>query len=246
MSNTKTVLVTGASRGIGRAIALKFASKGYNLAINCSNSRNDLYELSEYINNTFNVKCIPVVADVSNYSQVLQMFNVFFTHFSTIDVLVNNAGIANYELLMDLSPDNWHKIINTNLSSIYNTCHFAIPKMLSNDSGNIINISSIWGEIGASCEVAYSASKGGMNSFTKALAKELAPSGIRINAISAGAFDTDMNSVLCDNEKNEFIKQIPLNRFGNLDEIASLCEFIACDQSKYITGQIITIDGGLS
>lgn len=243
--NNKTVLITGASRGIGRAIALRFAKEGYNIVINSSKSFKDLMALAEEINDMNLGECLPVIADVSDYHAVQNMFEEIYIKFSSIDIVINNAGVSFVGLFTDTTPDIWDKLINTNLTSIYNICSFAVPKMINNKTGVILNISSIWGSQGASCEVAYSASKGGVNSFTKALAKELGPSNIRVNAIACGAIDTSMNKWLSEEEKTAFTEDISLCRFGTPEEVAALCYFLSSKEAKYITGEIVTIDGGL-
>ena len=158
-------------------------------------------------------------------------------------MLVNNAGIAHIGLLSDMTPDEWHRIMHTNLDACFYTCKYAIPLMLQNHSGRIINISSVWGNVGASMEVAYSASKGGVNTFTKALAKELAPSNIQVNAIACGAIDTDMNRCFSGEELQYLMDEIPADRLGEPNEVADLALYLA-EAPAYLTGQIITIDGG--
>ena len=163
--------------------------------------------------------------------------------FGNVDILINNAGISMIGLFQDMTRDEWERIINTNLGSLYNCCHFAIPDMVKNKCGKIINISSVWGIAGASCEVAYSASKGGVNALTRALAKELAPSNIQVNAIACGAIDTDMNHFLSDDELTSLTDEIPAGRLGTPDEVGNLVRSL-CDGSSYLTGQIIQLDGG--
>lgn len=240
----KTVLVTGASRGIGKSIALKFAQSGYNVIINASNSFNDLIKTAEEIEQ-FQVTCLPIIADVSNYNSVKNMFQEISLVFNKIDIVINNVGISHVGLFTDLEEETWDKLINVNLKSLYNICHLAVPNMIREKSGNIINISSIWGITGASCEVAYSASKGGVNAFTKALSKELAPSGIRVNAIACGVIDTGMNNWLSTEERTALIDEIPINRIGQIEEVANLCHYLASDEASYLTGQVITLDGGM-
>lgn len=164
--------------------------------------------------------------------------------FGRIDVLVNNAGIAHIGMLQDMTFDEWNKIISTNLNSVYSCCHEVIPHMLSVGGGSIINVSSVWGVCGASCEVAYSASKGGINAFTKALGKELAASNISVNAVALGAIDTDMNKCFSDEDINALVDEIPANRLGKPSEIANYIFSLATNSSKYLTGQVIQIDGG--
>ena len=174
---------------------------------------------------------------------VCQMFEQIRSFCQGIDILINNAGISYIGLLSDMSFDNWEHLIHTNLSSVFSCCKCAIPYMVAQKSGKIINISSDWGICGASCEVAYSAAKGGVNAFTKALAKELAPSGIQVNAIACGVIDTQMNACFTAEEREALMNEIPAGRFGQPDEAASLALQLAAG-SEYLTGQIITLDGG--
>ncbi len=235
----KTALVTGASRGIGLAIATILAQNGYQLHLTCKNSYKKLQEVAKNLSDTYNVPCIAHKTDMGNFAEVWTLFS----EINTLDVLINNAGVSHIGLLQDTSVDEWQKVIDTNLNSVFYTCKLSIPKMLSKTDGTIINISSIWGNAGASMEVAYSASKGGVNAFTKALAKELAPSNITVNAISCGVIDTDMNKGFTQKELNALIEEIPANRLGTPDEVASLVLQLI-NSPKYLTGQIITIDGG--
>lgn len=239
----KTVLITGASRGIGKAIAHKFAIEGFSLIINCSKSADDLMQLKNELENLYHVNVLASVGDVGNFAYVKELFSLIQTQFGGVDVLVNNAGISHIGLLSDMEIEQWQRIIDTNLSSAFYTSKLAIPYMLSQKQGKIINISSVWGNVGASCEVAYSASKGGLNTFTKALAKELAPSNIQVNAIACGCIDTAMNQCFSSEERQALEEEIPAGRFGTPKEVASLAYILASD-CNYMTGQIITLDGG--
>lgn len=239
----KTVLITGASRGIGAAIAYKFASEGYNLSICCSKSSDALYHIADDIKNIHHVGALTFVGDVGDETFVSSMISETISRFDQIDVLVNNAGIAHIGLLSDMSLDEWNRIISTNLTSIFLTCKYTVPSMVARKQGKIINISSVWGNVGASCEVAYSATKGGINSLTKALGKELAPSNIQVNAIACGVIDTKMNSCFSDDDKTTLADEIPAGRFGAASEVAELAYSIACG-NEYLTSQIITLDGG--
>lgn len=239
----KTVFITGASRGIGRAIAEKFAQAGYSLALNCRVSRQELDSLACRLHNTFHVPCLPLIGDVSDESFVKQAFQTIQQEFGKADVLINNAGISHIGLLTDMSLEEWNRVIQVNLTSLFCCCKYAIPAMVQDQSGSILNISSVWGAVGASCEVAYSASKGGMNSFTKALAKELAPSGISVNAIACGVIDTSMNQCFSKEEQRQLADEIPAGRFGSPEEAAELALSIVSAPS-YLTGQVITLDGG--
>ena len=235
----KTALITGASRGIGKAIAEKFATKGYNLILTCFSSICELQEFSAFLEKTYDISCTSVLADAGNHAEV----ELLFKKISELDVVVNNAGIAHIGLLSDMTPQQWHRIMHTNLDACFYTCKYAIPLMLQKKSGRIINISSIWGNAGASMEVAYSTSKGGLNSFTKALAKELAPSNIQVNAIACGVIDTDMNRCFSEEERSMIIEEIPADRMGTPEEVGELVLSLL-NAPAYLTGQIITIDGG--
>lgn len=239
----KTILITGASRGIGKAIAYLFAQAGYSLVINCSKSAESLMTLKNELQQNFHVQVLASVGNIGDYSYVEELFKKIKTEFGGVDIVVNNAGISHIGLLSDMTSDEWQRIMNTNLSSVFYTSKLAIPYMVSNKSGKIINISSVWGNIGASCEVAYSATKGGMNSFTKALAKELAPSNIQVNAIACGCIDTEMNQCFSEEERQDLINEIPAGRFGTPEEVAELVYTLASEHN-YLTGQIITLDGG--
>lgn len=238
-----TVLITGASRGIGQAIAIAFAKAGYQLVITCSKTEEDLLLLAEFLRTHYSVKVLTSVGDIADYNYVNKLFQDISYCFGTIDVLVNNAGISYVGLLTDMNIDDWNHIVNTNLTSVFSTCKHAIPDMVRRQSGKIINISSVWGNVGASCEVAYSACKGGINAFTKALAKELAPSNIQVNAIACGCIDTQMNACFSDEERQALSEEIPAGRFGTPKEVADLVLDLANGHS-YLTGQIITLDGG--
>lgn len=238
----KTVLVTGASRGIGKAIAIKFAKKNYNVVINCVHSENRLMQTKKEIE-SYRVPCLAFMGDMGDMNQCEQLFAQIKKQFHTLDVLVNNAGISYIGLLQDMKPEDWDRIIRTNLTSVFNLCKLAIPDMVAQQSGKIINISSVWGNVGASCEVAYSATKGGINAFTKALAKELAPSNIQVNAVACGAIDTEMNHFLDDEELISLVDEIPTGRLGRAEEVADLVYHLGY-KNAYLTGQVIGLDGG--
>lgn len=240
--NKKTVLVTGSSRGIGKAIAIKFAKKGYNVIINCAHNEEALQKTKSEIEG-YQVSCHAFLGDIGNYDTAKELFGQIKKLYGSIDVLVNNAGISYVGLFTDMTPEDWNRVITTNLTSVYNCCSLAIPDMVKKKYGKIINISSVWGKVGASCEAAYSASKGGMNALTKALAKELAPSNIQVNAVACGAIDTEMNHFLEDEELMNLIEEIPANRLGRAEEVADLVYHLAY-KNEYLTGQIIGLDGG--
>ena len=235
----KYALITGASRGIGEAIARRFAREGYHLYLTCSNSYNALLTLSKELSQAYNVPCQAFQTDMGDFAQVEELFS----HIPTLDVLVNNAGIAHMGLLMDMSREDWQHIMDVNLNSCFYTAKFSIPLFLQKHSGCILNISSVWGNVGASAEVAYSASKAGVNGFTKALAKELAPSHITVNAIACGVIDTSMNQCFSPGEIQELIDEIPADRLGKASEIAEIALQLV-NTPDYMTGQIITVDGG--
>lgn len=237
----KTVLVTGASRGIGKAIAVKYAKKGYNVAIVCVRNEQLLAQTKKEIE-SYQVSCLAYTGDMGEYEKCQELFELVRKQFGTVDVLINNAGISYIGLLQDMKPEDWDRIVRTNLTSVFNCCKLAIPGMISKGFGKIVNISSVWGVTGASCEVAYSATKGGINAFTKALAKELAPSGIQVNAIACGAIDTEMNQFMEEEELIHLIEEIPMNRLGKAEEVADLAYHLGY-KSSYLTGQVIKLDG---
>ena len=238
----KTVVVTGASRGIGRAVSIYYAQNGFNVCICCRKNSEMLEKVRQEILN-YGVECIAYTGDIGNFQECETFFKLITQSYSKIDILVNNAGISHMGLLQDMSPDEWHNIVEANLTSVFNCCKLAIPIMLSRHAGKIVNISSVWGCVGASTEVAYSATKGGINSFTKALAKELAPSNIQVNAIACGIIDTDMNGFLNDDELQSVLDEVPAGRIGKPEDVAKLA-FDITNTSDYLTGQVIKLDGG--
>lgn len=236
---SKYALVTGASRGIGASIAESLAGEGYSLYLTCRHSGDKLSALAERLKSQYGISCTPITADMGSLADVEGLF----AQIDSLDLLVNNAGIAYVGLLHEMSVASWREIISTNLDALFYTCRYAIPLMLKSHSGKIINISSVWGNVGASMEVAYSASKGGVNSFTKALAKELAPSGIQVNAIACGVIDTEMNQCFSADDLDALRQEIPADRIGRPEEVAqTLISLLRAPE--YLTGQIITIDGG--
>ena len=239
-----TVLVTGSSRGIGKAIAYAFGKKGYKVVLNGSKNKIALEQTKkEFLQQ--DIDCIAVLADVSKYEQCQILFDEIQKTYGGVDILINNAGISHIALFSDMTPQQWKSILSVNLESVLNCTHIALKYMLHCHKGSIINISSMWGQRGASCEAIYSASKGGVDAFTKAMAKELGPSGIRVNAISCGVIDTEMNNCFDEQEKQMLIEEISLMRIGKTDEVANLAVFLAEDTASFITGQIVVIDGGM-
>lgn len=230
----RNVLITGASRGIGAATARLFASLGDRVIINYNKSEEKAKKLAEEIGG------IAVCADVSNAEEVSKMFEKV----GKVDILINNAGICGFYMLDAMTDDEWNKIVSTNLNSVFYCTRAVLPQMISRKSGAIVNVSSIWGICGASCEVAYSAAKAGVIGFTKALAKEVGPSGIRVNCIAPGAIDTDMNKSLDEEARLALCEETPLGRLGTAEEIARAIAFLA-DEDSFITGQVLSPNGGL-
>lgn len=235
----KSALITGASRGIGKAIAIELAQNGYDIYVTCKHSGAELEQLCERLRQEYGITATAFVADAGNEADIDAMFATI----KDIDVVVNNAGISHIGLLTDMTAEEWNRVINTNLSALFFVCRRAVPFMVRKQSGKIINISSVWGNVGASMEVAYSASKGGVNAFTKALAKELAPSNIQVNAIACGVIDTQMNQCFSEEDREALRQEIPADRFGRPEEVAKLVRQLA-EGNDYLTGQIITLDGG--
>lgn len=242
----KTAIVTGASGSIGSAVALRLSRADYCLALTGHTAKQKL-EQTAYLCQNHNPKKETAVhilyGDLSDSSAAGQLMEEALSRLGHIDLLVNCAGISHIGLLSDMSDGEWDRIINTNLSSAFYCCRMIVPSMVHRKSGHIINISSIWGVSGASCEVAYSAAKGGLNSFTKALAKELAPSGIAVNALACGMIDTPMNHCFSEEEIQAICEEIPSGRMGTPEEVAEAVYHIA-ESPSYLTGQIITMDGG--
>lgn len=235
----RTALVTGASRGIGNAIAWELASSGFDLYLTCNHNEKMLLNQADKIMDKYGNMCKCYCFSVSDEEKMADMFK----DIPYLDVLVNNAGISYIGLITDMTYEEWQNVINTNLSSCFLTSKYAIPQMVKRQKGKIINISSVWGNVGASMEVAYSASKGGVNAFAKALAKELGPSNIQVNAIACGVIDTDMNKCFSEEEMDALVEEIPADRLGTTNDVARLVRQL-CDGNEYLTGQIITLDGG--
>lgn len=238
----KNVLITGSSRGIGKACAVRFARAGCHVFLNCRHSAEEIHHLASGLK-THGYFCDIVMGDVGKPSDVNEIFKQINDLCSGIDILVNNAGVSYVGLLTDMTDDDWEQIVNSNLSSVFYCSRAAIPYMVSKKQGKIINISSMWGRVGASCEAAYSAAKAGVNGLTQALAKELAPSNIQVNAIACGVIDTQMNACFTEAEKTALMHEIPADRFGTPEEVAELV-FTLSEGHSYLTGQIIGLDGG--
>jgi len=239
-----TVLITGSSNGIGAATAILFAEHNYNVIINYNNSREAALILQNSLSSSGH-SVIALQADVRSRAQVEKMVDNAVRQFGKIDILVNNAGIAQQKLFTDISNAEWDNVIATNLTGAFNCCQAVLPGMIKRHSGNIINVSSVWGETGASCEVHYSAAKAGLIGMTKALAKEVGPSGIRVNCISPGVIQTRMNNSLSVDDLTILTQETPLGRIGDASEIAKSILFLSDDDSSFITGQVLSVNGGI-
>lgn len=238
-----TVLITGASRGIGAACAQMFAKDGWAVAVNYCASEQRAQQVCEAIREAGGI-ALPVQADVADGGQVMAMVQQVERKLGSIDVLVNNAGIAWEGLLTDMKEEEWDHVLGVNLKGVYHCCCAVLPGMVHRHSGRIVNISSMWGQVGASCEVAYSASKAGVIGLTRALAKEVGPSGITVNAIAPGVIDTEMNACY-DEETMQALKQeTPLMRLGTGEDVARAALFLAGPGGDFITGQVLGVSGG--
>ena len=239
----KVILVTGGSRGIGADIVKTLAKDGYQVILNYNNSENEAKYIQEELNKE-NISIDIYKANVSNHIEVTKMINFCINKYHKIDVLINNAGIAQTKMFTDITDNDWNNMIQTNLTSAFYSIKDALPSMIHNKNGLIINISSIWGQIGASCEAHYAVSKAGLDAMTKSLAKELGPSNIRVNSIAPGIIDTKMNSHLSDEDIKNLTEEIPLGKIGRPNAISKCIEWLINDE--YTTGQVISINGGWS
>ena len=244
MSENKVALITGATRGIGKEIALELAANGFDIAVNYRSRQDGMDELKKEIEKN-NVRCEFVKADVANFEDCESMIKETIEKFGKIDVLVNNAGITKDGLIMRMKKEDFDAVIDVNLTGTFNVTRNVIPYMLKQRSGRIINVSSVVGVAGNAGQTNYSASKAGIIGFTKSLAKEVASRNILVNAIAPGFIDTDMTSVLSDAVKEGINAQIPLKRMGSPKEVAKVVKFLSSEDSSYVTGQVINIDGGM-
>lgn len=235
----KRVLVTGGTRGIGRAIAVLFSEMGYEVAVSFCSSEEEAKKLHEKYG------ILPFRVDLSDASNASDLALKVLREFGGVDILVNNAGVSSYGLLQDVNDEEYERVFNVNFKSSFFLTKALIPGMIAKKFGRVINISSVWGQTGASCEVLYSASKAAMIGFTKALSKELAPSGITVNCIAPGVVDTDMMASFSEDEKKDICNEIPMERFADAKEIAAFVKMIASEEAGYITGQVIGVNGGM-
>ena len=240
----KVAFITGVTRGIGKQIAIEFAKDDYDIAFNYRKENEDLENIKKQIKE-LNVRCLPVKGDVSIFDDTANMVNQIINEFGKIDVLVNNAGITKDALLMRMKKEDFEDVINVNLVGTFNVTKNVIPYMIKQRSGRIINISSVVGVSGNAGQTNYSASKAGIIGFTKSLAKEVASRNILVNAVAPGFIETQMTDVLKQEVKEEIAKNIPLRRMGTPEDVANVVKFLAGEQSSYITGQVINVDGGM-
>ena len=241
----KTALVTGAAGGIGSAAARAFAREGYHVVLNYHRSKDAAAALEhELCAAGCDVLC--VCADVADPAQVTEMFRLCGERFGGVDVLVNNAGLAQQKLFTDITQADYDAIFNVNVRGCFNCCQAALPYMIRQKKGRIINISSVWGVTGASCEVHYSAAKAAVIGMTKALAKEVGPSGIQVNCVTPGVIETGMNAGFCADTMAQLIQETPLGRLGSPDDVAGLIVFLAGEKAGFITGQVIGVNGGFT
>lgn len=241
----KCALITGASGGIGSEIALRLAKDGFNIAACYCSDETGIRELEKKLKET-HAEYRLYKADVSDYEKIKEVFADAAEVFGGVSVLVNNAGIAQQKLFTDITQEEFDRITAVNFKGVFNCCQCAVPFMVSQKSGKIINISSMWGICGASCETVYSATKAAVIGLTKALARELAPSNVQVNCVAPGAIDTKMNNNLTDEDKAAFAEEIPMGRFGTAAEIAGVVSFLAGRDSDYLTAQVIAADGGIT
>ena len=239
----KTVLVTGASRGIGAAIARRFAQEGYQVALNFCQNQSAAQALADALAAQGH-KALPFQADVADRAQVHNMVQRIEYHLGPVDVLVNNAGIAQQKLFCDLTAQDWQRMVAVNLTGPFNCCQEVLPGMIERQCGKIVNLSSIWGLVGASCEVHYSAVKAGVIGLTRALAKEMGPSHIQVNCVAPGVVDTDMNALLDEDTLSILKDETPLGTLGQPEDIAQAVYFLASPAADFITGQVLSPNGG--
>lgn len=235
----KTALVTGGSRGIGAAVCRRLAEDGFRVVVHFNRSREKAEALARELTEKTGLPHLALPAELAERAQVEELFRLA----GPVDVLVNNAGIAQQKLFTDITEDDWRRMFAVDVDGVFRCCQCALPHMIHEKSGCIINIASIWGEIGASCEVHYSAAKAAVIGLTKALAKELGPSHIRVNCVSPGVIDTEMNAMFDEETMRDLCESTPLGRIGSPEDIAAAVSFLASDAASFITGQTLSVNG---
>lgn len=240
---SQSVLITGAARGIGRACALRFAKEGWNVTACYAHAQQAAQSLGEEIRQ-LGAQCRCVQADVTDSAAVHRLVLLAQAEFGTPDAVVCNAGVAQQKLFADITEDDWDRMFDVNVKGMYCVIHEVLPQLLDRQAGSIVTVSSIWGQTGGSCEVHYSASKAAVIGMTKALAKELGLSGIRVNCVAPGVIDTDMNRMHGEAVMQELAEETPLGRNGTPDEVADVIYWLASEQSKFVTGQVLGVNGG--
>lgn len=238
----KTAIITGGTRGIGRAVAIKFYELGYNIALVYNNNEENANKFCSAFDTD---RVLLIKADVSSFDEMQKMGRDVISKFKRVDVLVNNAGISEQKMINDITESDWDNMFSVNVKGAFNCTKAVLHNMIHNKSGRIINISSMWGITGASCEVHYSASKAALIGFTKSLAKELGPSGITVNCVAPGLIETDMNSSFSKDIINEIVNETPVMRIGTGKDVAESVAFLASDDAEFITGQVLSVNGGL-
>ena len=242
----KTAVITGASGGIGASLARAFAADGYAVALCCNHNRETADQVCKELNETDVFAPAAVfVADVTDSASVAELFAAIEEKLGPVDVLVNNAGVGSQQLLTDVTDEEYDRIMDTNLRGTFLCCRAVLPGMIHRKEGVILNISSMWGQTGGSCEVVYSASKAGVIGLTKALAKEVGPSGIRVNAIAPGVIDTPMNAIHSEETLEALTEETPMGRIGKPHDVASAAVFLASKRASFITGQVLGVNGGI-
>ena len=240
----KTVWISGASRGIGKSAALHFARAGYKIAAGYHENDDAMQSLMQQMAE-IGAMAVPVKGDIADTAAAESMAKYICSTLGGIDVLIANAGVAHYSMLEDMAYNEWRRVIDTDLTGVYNMIHASLPSMRNRGGGSIINVSSVWGIYGGSCEAAYSAAKAGLIGLTKALAKEEGPSGITVNCVAPGVIDTDMMAAFTAEDKAALAEETPVGRLGTTEEVAKLLVFLAGEDAGYITGQVFGVNGGL-
>ena len=243
MLPNKVILVTGGSRGIGANIVQELSKQGYTVIMNYNKSEEQANKIKNELGNN-GIHIDIVKADISKRNEVKNLINFIIEKYEHIDDVINNAGISQIKLFTEITDEDWNKMLQTNLTSAFYVTQEAVPSMIQQKSGCIINISSVWGIVGASCEVHYSVAKAGLDGMTKALAKELGPSNINVNCVCPGLIDTDMNSELSEEDKQQIIEETPMNRIGTPSDVANAIYFLSSENATFVTGQTLTVDGG--